>query len=290
MTEVVVGVDGSEGAAEALVWAAREAVLKDLPLTAVMVWGYLDQHHAGGVTPFDPGYGEADALAALDVSVTATLDAHSAARVRRRVVCDLAAHALLDSAGDAELLVVGARGLGGFRGLLLGSVSQQCLAHARCPVAVIRAGGAAPEGATMERIVVGVDGSDTSQRAVAWALEEGRLRQAAVQVVHAWHTPHVGGHPFIGAIFDPEPFEDGGRAMLESVLSDVDTSGLPVPVERVLVCGTGATAILESAKGADLVVVGSRGRGGFSGLLLGSVSHQVTHHAACPVVVVPTGD
>ncbi len=226
-------------------------------------------------------------MAALDAVVESTLAADPAARVRRRVVCDLAPRALLDSAAGAQLLVVGARGLGGFRGLLLGSVSQQCLAHARCPVAVICAGATVPKGGAMERIVVGVDGSETSRRALGWALEEGRLRQAAVQVVHAWHTPYLDGYPLTGATFDPALFEDGGRQIVESALAEADTRGLPVPVERLLVCGTGARAILEASKGADLVVVGSRGLGGFSGLLLGSVSHQVAHHASCPAVVVP---
>jgi len=141
----------------------------------------------------------------------------------------------------------------------------------------------------MERIVVGVDGSETSQHALRWALQEGRLRQAAVQVVHAWHEPYLGGHPTTGATFDPAIFEEGARRVLDSVLETADTSGLPAPPERVLVCGGGATAILGTAKGADLVVVGSRGLGGFAGLLLGSDSHQVTHHADCPVVVVPPG-
>jgi len=289
MPEVVVGVDGSEGAAEALIWAAREASLRDLPLTAVMAWGFLDQHHTIVGERFDPSYGEPEAKAALDAAVDSTLAADRAVDVQRRVTCDLAARALLDSAAGAELLVVGARGLGGFRGLLLGSVSQRCLAHAPCPVAVVRSGAALPKGGTIERIVVGVDGSETSQHALRWALQEGRLRQAAVQVVHAWQYPYLGGYPMTGVTFDPARFEEGGRQVLDSVLEAADTSDLPAPLERVLVCGSGATAILDTAKGADLVVVGSRGLGGLAGLLLGSVSHQVTHHAAFPVVVVPPG-
>ena len=139
----------------------------------------------------------------------------------------------------------------------------------------------------MERIVVGIDASDTARRALRWALEEGRLRQAAVEVVHTWHAPYAGVDSYNIPAFDPETYEKAAKQVLDSAVDAEDTSGLPVPVERIVAPGGAANAILEVAKGADLVVVGSRGLGGFTGLLLGSVSHQVTHHAACPVVVVP---
>ena len=132
---VVVGVDGSEGALRALRWAGEEARLRGARLRAVCVWSYLDQ--AG--EPFDPTYGEDDARRMLDEAVAAAgLDA-GGVDVERRTVCDLPARGLLDSAADADLLVVGARGLGGFRGLLLGSVSQQAAQHAPCPVAIVPA-------------------------------------------------------------------------------------------------------------------------------------------------------
>lgn len=143
---------------------------------------------------------------------------------------------------------------------------------------------------TVERIIVGVDGSETSRRALRWAVEEARLRQASLEVVLAWHPPYVGGYPYTGTLIDPTVFEDAARQTLDEVVDGVDTSGLPQPVERVQCLGDAASAILETAKGADLVVLGSRGLGGFTGLLLGSVSHHVAHHATCPVVIVPPGD
>ena len=139
----------------------------------------------------------------------------------------------------------------------------------------------------MERIVVGIDGSETSQRALRWALEEGRLRHAAVEVVHTWHSPFGPAYPYGVPAFDPELYEKAARQVLDTALDEEDTAGLPVPVERIVALGGAASVIVETAKGADLVVVGSRGLGGFKGLLLGSVSHQVTHHAPCPVVVIP---
>lgn len=133
---VVVGVDGSEPSAAALVWAVAEAARRHAPLTAVMAWGLLDQHHPPGAEPFDPHYSEADALATLDEFVASAVGAESP--VLSTVVNDLPARALIDLSGAAELLVVGARGLGGFRDLLLGSVSHRCLAQSRCPTVVVR--------------------------------------------------------------------------------------------------------------------------------------------------------
>ncbi len=172
--------------------------------------------------------------------------------------------------------------------MLLGSVSQHCLHHAMSPVALIRDGAGIGSGRTAgERVVVGIDGSDAARRGLRWALDEGRARHAAVDVVHAWQTPYVGsGDPFAAA-FDPVMFEEAARLALDATVDGEDASGLPQPPERILVHGGAAPAILETAKGADLVVVGSRGLGGFSGLLLGSVSHHVAHHAPCPVVIVP---
>lgn len=287
MTGIVVGVDGSDSAAQALAWAAREAELHGWPITAVMAWGFLDQHHTIVGERFDPNYGKDDALTALDTYISQAVGPARSGSVQRRAVCDLAAPGLLDSAAGASLLVVGARGLGGFRGMLLGSVSQHCLHHATCPVAVVRHDGAATEGDAVERIVVGIDGSDTSGHALTWAVEEACLRQASLEVVHAWHVPYVGGYLYTAGALDPTAFEDAARSTLEAAIDGIDTTGLAHPAKRILTNGGAASALLDAAKGADLVVVGSRGLGGFGGLLLGSVSHQVAHHATCPVVVVP---
>ena len=129
---VVVGVDGSEGAQRALEWAADEARLRGARLRAVCVWSYLDQ--AGG--SFDPSYGEDDARRLLDGAVDAVAGA-ARIDVERLTVNDLPARGLLDSAADADIIVVGARGMGGFQGLLLGSVSQQVVQHAPCPVVIV---------------------------------------------------------------------------------------------------------------------------------------------------------
>lgn len=138
---IVVGVDGSEGARRALDWAIDEARLRGAVVRAVMAWSYIDQP----AERFDPDYGGDDAQEELDALVDAAIGAGAtsgavepaAVSVERIVVNDLPARALLDAAADADLIVVGARGIGGFKGLLLGSVSQQVVQHAPCPVVVV---------------------------------------------------------------------------------------------------------------------------------------------------------
>ena len=149
----------------------------------------------------------------------------------------------------------------------------------------------------MTGIVVGLDGSEGSVRALAWAVAEARLRGAPLTVVHAW-IQMLGGSVFGGAAFggeypvtpmayDVEVFEKAGQQMLDEAVDAIDTTGLVREVERRLVQGGAASALLDASKDADLLVVGARGVGGFLGLLLGSVTTQVMHHASCPVVVVP---
>ncbi|NLV54082.1 MAG: universal stress protein [Acidimicrobiales bacterium] len=257
---VVVGVDESDHAREALRWGVAEASAHGRDVRAVLAWSYLDQHGPDGEVAFRADYGQADAEAALDGIVDATV---ADAAVERVAVNDLPARALLEAGADADLLVVGARGLGRLKGTVLGSVSQQVVDHAPVPVAIIRAGGG---GATGGPVVVGVDGSDNSVAALAFALEEGRAHGVGVTVVHA-------------SRLDPDP------DLIGAALDRCDTEG--VAVDAVVVEETPATALLDAAEGASLVVVGSRGRGGFAQLLLGSVSRSVVNGAAGPVVVVP---
>lgn len=285
--EIVVGVDGSEHAATALRWAAREAELRDAALVAVLVWDLFNQRHADGGRRFDPHYDASHADAALRAAVEGALGAAGAGRVTRRPVCDTPARGLLEASRGADMLVAGARGLGGFRGLLLGSVSQQCLHHAQIPVAVVRAPGPEVDHRGRERVVVGIDGSAPAQAALDWALAEGARRDAVVEVVHAWQVPLAYG-PLAG----PFPYDVGEadavpRRLLTEAVDAAVARARPVAVERTLLEGGAASALLEVAQGADAVVLGRRGLGGFGSLLLGSVSDHVARYAPCPVVVVP---
>lgn len=140
-----------------------------------------------------------------------------------------------------------------------------------------------------QRIVVGLDGSEGSARAMAWALEEAALRGARVEAVWVWHVPWLTSVAEVGStITDAAWFEDVARRGLDDAV-DAALAGrsTEVPVERILAQGDVTRALLDVAVGADLLVLGTRGRGGFTGLLLGSVSQQCAAHASCPVVVIP---
>lgn len=137
----------------------------------------------------------------------------------------------------------------------------------------------------MQKIVVGVDGSEGSQRALLWAIEEAARRDATVEALHAWE-PGLTAGLYSGAVFTEESVQEAGEKILADTIAAADPAG-STKVERRCVTAQPAAALIEAGKDADLVVVGSRGLGGFYRLLIGSVSSQVAHHAPCPVVVVP---
>ena len=288
MGQIVVGVDESAGAARALRWAVGEGELHGWSTTAVMAWGLLDQHRPDGDSSFDPQYGERQAAEALDAIVTEAVG-EAAGSVERRVVCDRPAQALLEAAVGSDLLVVGARGLGGFRGLLLGSVSQHCLHHASSPVAVVPDQDAAAEDEA-RRVIVAVDGSDTAERALRWAVAEADVRGVPLVVLNAWHPPYVGAEYAVAV--DPTIFEQSSEQVIDQAIASCDRGDAAIEdlaVERVSAEGAPAQVILETATPEDLVVMGARGIGGFAGMVLGSVTNHVTRHAPCPVIVVRPG-
>jgi nucleotide-binding universal stress UspA family protein len=140
---------------------------------------------------------------------------------------------------------------------------------------------------TVGTIVVGVDGSPGAELALRFAAGEAKLRGADLRVVTAWHVPtmaYSGG--FAAAAIDPTEFEKSARAGLEQTVRALADELTGLKVEQVVELGQPAELLVEQAKGADLLVVGTRGHGGFAGLLLGSVSQQCAHHAPCPVVIV----
>ena len=138
----------------------------------------------------------------------------------------------------------------------------------------------------MGAIVVGVDGSEESKLALRWALDEARLRRAELVCVHAWSYPVLTSGGLLPVTADiVDSLGEQAAKLVDDLLAELDTSG--VAVRKVVVEGAPAALLVDAAREADLLVVGSRGHGGFAGLLLGSVSHQCANHAACPVVIVP---
>jgi nucleotide-binding universal stress UspA family protein len=138
-------------------------------------------------------------------------------------------------------------------------------------------------------IVVGVDGSEPSLEALRWAIEEARIRNCAIRAIYAWFMPTDGAYGFVAAeMFDRERLQQEANDALDVWVAQVAPESVDVQVERHAVEGRAAHVLIEAAERAELLVVGSRGRGGFTGLLLGSVSQQCAHHALCPVVILRT--
>ena len=213
--------------------------------------------------------------------------------VSTRAVEGGAAEVLLGAAADADLLVVGSRGRGGFRGLLLGSVSAACVQHATCPVLVHRGEDTTTPDPTTQApttphgpgtIVVGVDGSPESGRALRFAVLLARKLGHDVRTITTWQWPDALNR-------DEPPFdhwspEQDALATASSALDAAeDLIDDDVQVRSELVEGPAAAVLLEASRDATLLVLGSRGLGGFRGLLVGSVGQECAQHASCPVVI-----
>ncbi|MBX6355213.1 MAG: universal stress protein [Micromonosporaceae bacterium] len=276
---VVVGVDGSASALGAVRLAVREAAYRRLPLRVVHAFIWPLMRVPLGPSPIGPPEGglrrEADRIVAEAVREAARQDAGVA--VTGAVVTGAPAPVLVEESRQAAMVVLGTRGLGGFTGLLVGSVAVQVSAHAACPVLVSRhADGPGP-------VVVGVDGSPASGLAVDLAMAEASFRGATLLAVHAWARPAP-----IRPGDVPPPERDGAEAtqvLAEAVAGRRDRYP-DLKVDLRVVRGHPGHALITASAGAQLVVVGTRGRGGLAGLLLGSVSHAVLHHAGCPVMLV----
>jgi nucleotide-binding universal stress UspA family protein len=277
---IVVGVDESSAAQQALRWASAYGRLRQQPVTALMAWDYIEQRHAERDAPFDPHYSPERAEQALHKIVERALGPDRG--VATAAVLDKPEIALQAASQTADLLVVGARGLGGFRGLLLGSVSRYMLHHSVCPVAVVRGEDRHPVGP----VIVGLNGSEHSQRALHWAAAFAAAAGRRLIAVWAWHVQVVGG-PFHPVALDYQSVAHDAAEALRQAVDDAHIDG--VEVEQRSVLGQPAAELLNAAANeqASLVVVGARGLRGLTGALLGSVSDQVVHHATIPVVVVP---
>lgn len=281
VTRIVVGIEGSEHAALALRWAAREAVIHDASVTAVLAWSFLDQHHPPDHEGFDPSYGEEAAHAALRCYLAQSAGDQGPEAIQARAICDLPARALMEAAADADLLVVGARGLGGFKGLLLGSVSQHCILYAQIPVAVVRD---EPTGA--EGVLCAVEDSPGAVAALEWAANEARKRSTPLHIVHTWrarrlHRTRPGEQADVGA-------EQVARQFLEAMVEAADLGDIDVRPRAVH--GTPKSVASEVAATAQLIVIGASAHHGLKGRLSSSAAIQVAQSAQCPVVIIPPTD
>ncbi|MFI6579123.1 universal stress protein [Nocardiopsis sp. NPDC050513] len=295
---VVVGVDGTPAAHAALEWAAEAAARRGAQLRIVHGMG----EPSVVVTHGSPER-RAAAEEALGYARNLLQDAadlvrgtHPGVDVVTVLAAEEAPSALMGEARHKDVIVVGSKGMGAVRAILHGSVSVRATSEAPCPVVFVPAhedeptppeGPAEPRG----RIVVGVDGSDSSRRALRFGLREALLADASVQVVNSWEVPLPADTAALEADAreaHEEVFDRQSEEIVAGVLAEViDDRTEDLDISAVRMQADPVEALLEAGRDADLIVVGSRGRGGVRGLLLGSVSQGVLHHSPVPVAVLP---
>ncbi|WP_162461390.1 MULTISPECIES: universal stress protein [unclassified Mycolicibacterium] len=282
---ILVGIDGSNSALQALTWAVNEAQLRNLPLRLAHAVDY-----GSFAMGFNPGasesffkYLETTGQRVLDEARALVQSTDLEVEVSLANVAGRPAPVLTELSKGAFLTVVGSSGLNGFTGLLAGSVAVALTAHGHSPVVVVRGSGVPLTGP----VVVGISGAPDSEDAIAWAFEEASMRGAEVIAVLVWS--------YVPAYFyDAEPpWNDlTGRArgeqqemLLAERLAGWQEKFPEVAVRRITASGNPAQVLLSHAQHAQLLVTGSHGRGDAIGLFLGATSHRLIHHANCPVLV-----
>ncbi len=277
---VIVGVDGSEGSTRAAEWAAREAVRRKVPLRIVSAPAPLPQMQS----PHMPRTTVANALRGmaarnLGLALDRVSEVAQGLSIETSLLSGPPAVAVADCGHGASMLVLGARGSGGFGAMMVGSVSRYGAAQAPCPVVVVRE----ETMAVQREVAVGIRDPEDAHGALAFAFEEAALRGAELLVVHAWHSiPPVlraGGDP----VYDPELISADARRQLEGMLCAWREKYPTVKVFPEVVNAHAARVLASLSARADLTVIGKHTAAG-----LGSIRNVVLSHAHGPVVVVPS--
>ncbi len=286
---ILVGVDGSAAALRAVTWAADEANSRGLPLAIASV---------ADISSFSYGPylgGSESAFEAIEESTESALtDAKKLVAQRYPAMSPSViekagspAAALIELSSDAYLTVVGATGLGGFSSVLLGTVALALVTNGHSPVAVIRGDGENADIGRTGPVVLGVDDSKGSDGVIGWAFDEASRRRTTLTAVHAWTDYPTGSAQAyaMSAGVDYHSQSEEQRALLSERLAGWQEKYPDVRVRKVVVAGNATDTLLHHAGDAQLVVVGSRGHGDVTGVLFGSVSRTLIHHAPCPVLV-----
>ncbi|WP_181773175.1 universal stress protein [Amycolatopsis pittospori] len=287
--KIVVGVDGTEPGREAARWAATIADQRGLGLLIVHALRAEQLSYGGGLAGpapwFDVLAGEGERI--IDEAVEQVRAVAPEVTVDTVMPADSPVPFLIDVSKKATMVVVGGTGRGFFGEMTIGSTASAVVSHAHCPVVVIRGRKGTANHPQEGPVVVGVDGSPLSERAVEIAFEEASWRDTGLVAVHAWRdVTYDDAFGMSRLVVQWESIEDEEKRLLAQRLAGWSEKYPDVEVQRVLVRDRPRHTLLEWSAKAQLVVVGSRGHGGFTGQLLGSTSQALAHHAECPVMVV----
>ncbi|GLZ35355.1 universal stress protein [Lentzea sp. NBRC 105346] len=281
---VVVGVDGSSSALAAVKWAADECARHHAPLRLVHGYllptrGYPEIVMAGNEIRHAI---EAQAHAWLAEARAAARAAAPDIEITTSVVFSGAVGLLVEESRSARLMVIGSQGLGNVTGLIVGSTALALASHGKCPLVVYR-GTPVPDGP----VVVGVDGSPTSEAAVAFAFEAASMRGADLTAIMSWQDFMVDSQYNVSRLaLDWAQVEEDERRLLAQRLAGWQEKYPDVTVHRIVLRDRPVRALMRYAAEALLLVVGSHGRGGFAGMLLGSTSQALVYHSPCPLAIV----
>jgi nucleotide-binding universal stress UspA family protein len=284
MEHVVVGADGSANSLRAVEWAVREAGRRGLPVRVVhVVHEWLHSRAEGEIEEVRQWMWH-NGREIVDQAVAHARQSAPGVEVADALAFGEPAHALAAEAGPGDLLVVASRGEGRIAGLLLGSVALKIVSQASCPVAVVR-GPVEPEREFGE-VVVGVDGSPAGAEALRFAAQEASVRGARLRALLAWNLPVAASTLLPPSLFDLSEIEDVWARILEEAVRPVAAAHPELEIVHEQVMGHPVQTLVDASEAADLLVMGSHGKGALAGLFLGSVSHGVLHHACCPVTVI----
>jgi nucleotide-binding universal stress UspA family protein len=282
---VVVGVDGSDDAARAVLWGAAEAHRRRLPLRLVAAFPWTIDRAVGQVGP-----GDRHRDIVLDRTRTALATARDAATSRypqlelsHQIVVGDPDDVLAAEGRHAHMLVLGDRGLSRIEGMLVGSTAVAMATHASCPVAIVRGRDLDATDRSLP-VVVGADGSRVTDAAIAFAFEAAAERRVPLVAVHTWWDTFLYPAPGVQAYVDGR--QTIMRQQLAERIGEWAVKFPDVQVEQITARDHPARLLLELTARSQLAVVGSRGHGEFIGMILGSVSNALVHKASCPVVVV----
>lgn len=288
--EIVVAVDGSDAGSAAVAWAANAATKRNAPLKLVTAYTMPQFMYADGMIPPQELYDqlEEEAMAKINDARELVRSFDENIEVSYYIAESTPIDLLLQLSEEADIVVMGSRGLGGLSGLVLGSVSSAVVSHASSPVVVVRKDNDVTVNNKYGPVVVGVDGSDISRKALEYAFREADARGATLRAVHSWADAQVQtslvGLAAVQSQLDAMTAQE--RKILQDELAPMREKYPDVKVEEVVDRDRPIQVLKDKSDDAQLLVLGSHGRGGFRGMLLGSTSRALLQYAPCPMMVV----